>query len=157
MRSIFCTTPQTRRGFLAEAAQSISPNRRDVLAAACACGLGALIGAASALPIHQRLDAAAVAIEGKMLEWRRDFHQNPELGNQEYRTAKQVARHLRSLGYEVRENIAVTGQIRTQEGQPPSSLNNGRIPLQAWMAEHQGAAFDHARCVLAWMQTNKHA
>jgi O-methyltransferase domain len=49
------------------------------------------------------------------------------------------------------------GQFRTQEGQPPSSSNNGRILSQAWMTEHQGAAFDHARCVLAWMQTNKHA
>jgi hypothetical protein len=33
----------------------------------------------------------------------------------------------------------------------------GRMFSQAWMAEHQGAVFDHALCVLAWKQTNKHA
>ncbi len=44
-------------------------------------------------------------------EWRRDFHQHPELGNRETRTAGIVAAHLKSLGFEVREGVAHTGVI----------------------------------------------
>jgi metal-dependent amidase/aminoacylase/carboxypeptidase family protein len=43
-----------------------------------------------------------------MTDWRRDFQENPERGNQEVRTAGLVARHLRALGFDVRENVAVT-------------------------------------------------
>jgi hypothetical protein len=47
-------------------------------------GLAALaVTAGASRPMHQRLDAAAAAIEPKMIGWRRDFHQHPELGNQE--------------------------------------------------------------------------
>src|SRR5580658_2764622 len=67
-------------------------------------------------PLHARLDAAAKTIEQKMIGWRRDFHENPELGNQEFRTAAIVARHLRALGYDVRENVAVTGVVATLRG-----------------------------------------
>ncbi len=49
------------------------------------------------------------ALHDKVIAWRRDFHQHPELGNQEKRTAAIVAKHLRSLGLEVRTDIAVTG------------------------------------------------
>ena len=80
-------------------------------------GLAALAATAGpARPLHQRLDAAAAAIERKMIDWRRDFHQNPEMGNQEVRTAGIVARHLHALGYDVRENVAVTGIVATLRG-----------------------------------------
>jgi amidohydrolase len=102
------------------------PSRRGLLAAACACCAAGLFGAAprgalavapgAARPLHARLDAAAQAVERKMIGWRRDIHQNPELGNQEVRTAGLVARHLRALGYEVRENVAVTGVVATLRG-----------------------------------------
>src|SRR5690606_25920203 len=58
-----------------------------------------------------QLDQKAAAIEQKVIEWRRDFHQHPELGNEEVRTAGIVAQHLRSLGMEVEENVAVTGVV----------------------------------------------
>ena len=82
-------------------------------------GFGLAVLAATAgpsRPLHQRLDAAAAAIEPKMIGWRRDFHQNPELGNQEVRTSGIVARHLCGLGYDVRENVAVTGVVATLRG-----------------------------------------
>jgi hypothetical protein len=128
MQTIFRPKKQRRSAFLAEAAPSKGLNRRDIVAAACACGVGALIGAAPrralaadilAAPsrqIHQRLDVAAAAIEARMIGWRRDIHQNPELGNQEIRTATLVAQHLRTLGYEVREKVAVTGVVATLVG-----------------------------------------
>jgi metal-dependent amidase/aminoacylase/carboxypeptidase family protein len=37
-----------------------------------------------------------------------DFHQNPELGNREFKTAEKIATHLRSLGIEVQTGIAKT-------------------------------------------------
>jgi amidohydrolase len=78
--------------------------------------LAMAMASAKARPLHARLDAAARTIEQKMIGWRRDFHQNPELGNQEFRTAGVVARHLRALGYDVRENVAVTGVVATLRG-----------------------------------------
>jgi hypothetical protein len=44
MQSIFRPTRQARSAFLAEAASSNGLNRRDIVAGACACGVGALIG-----------------------------------------------------------------------------------------------------------------
>ncbi|MBV8914903.1 MAG: amidohydrolase [Acetobacteraceae bacterium] len=51
-----------------------------------------------------------------MLTWRRDIHQHPELGNQEVRTSTMVAQHLRALGYEVRDKVAVTGIVAVLRG-----------------------------------------
>ena len=53
------------------------------------------------------------AVMPKVVEWRRDFHQHPELSNQEFRTAKIVADHLRSLGMEVETEVAHTGVVGT--------------------------------------------
>ncbi|HEX9648099.1 MAG TPA: amidohydrolase, partial [Alphaproteobacteria bacterium] len=61
--------------------------------------------------------ATAAAIEGKVIAWRRDIHQNPELGNREVRTAALVADHLRGLGFdEVRTGIAHTGVVGILRG-----------------------------------------
>ncbi|MDA0235822.1 MAG: amidohydrolase, partial [Proteobacteria bacterium] len=45
------------------------------------------------------------AIQPRMVEWRRDIHQHPELSGQEVRTAALVAEHLRKLGMEVRTGV----------------------------------------------------
>ena len=47
-----------------------------------------------AADVNTKIDA----VMPKVVKWRRDFHQHPELSNQEFRTAKIVADHLRSLG-----------------------------------------------------------
>lgn len=41
--------------------------------------------------LEERVRKDAAAIEPRLIEWRRDIHQHPELGEQETRTAKQVA------------------------------------------------------------------
>ncbi len=64
----------------------------------------------------QLITESADKIESKTISWRRDFHQHPELGNNEKRTAKIIADHLRSLGLEVREGIAKTGVIGILRG-----------------------------------------
>jgi amidohydrolase len=65
------------------------------------------------------LDAAATAIAGQVIEWRRDFHRHPELANRETRTSATVADRLRSLGLEVRTGIAHTGVVAVVEGALP--------------------------------------
>ena len=42
----------------------------------------------------------------KVVEWRHDIHQYPELGNREFNTAKKIAEHLQSLGIEIETGIA---------------------------------------------------
>lgn len=69
--------------------------------------------------LRPAIDSKATAIESKVIEWRRDLHMYPELGNQETRTAKKVADHLRSLGIEVTENVAVTGVVGILKGGKP--------------------------------------
>jgi hypothetical protein len=59
-----------------------------------------------------RRPLAAGACRPKVIAWRRDIHQHPELGNRESRTSKLVADHLRKLGLEVRTGIAHTGVCR---------------------------------------------
>lgn len=62
----------------------------------------------AALPAFAEI-SNSTAIAAKVIAWRRDFHQHPELGNNETRTAAIVAKHLQALGMEVRTGIAHTG------------------------------------------------
>ena len=57
------------------------------------------------------MPASPADVEAKVVAWRRDFHQNPELSNREVRTAGIVADHLRGLGLEVQTGIAQTGVV----------------------------------------------
>lgn len=68
------------------------------------------------------LDKLAKGIEPKIVQWRRDFHQYPELGNREFKTAEKVAAHLKSLGMEVRTGIAHTGVVGILKGGKPGPV-----------------------------------
>lgn len=57
------------------------------------------------------IEKKAAAIEKKVIEWRHHIHENPELSNREFETAKYVANHLKSLGLEVKTGIAHTGVV----------------------------------------------
>lgn len=71
----------------------------------------------------QELDAAFAAIEPKVIAWRRDLHQHPELSNREFRTAEKVAAHLRALGFDkVETGIAHTGVVGTLRGAKPGPV-----------------------------------
>jgi len=65
---------------------------------------------------------AADKIEPKTIAWRRDFHEHPELGNREIRTAKIIADHLRSLGLEVKEGVGKTGVAGILRGAKPGPV-----------------------------------
>src|SRR6188472_3266407 len=66
-----------------------------------------------------KINIAADKIESKCIGWRRDIHEHPELGNNEHRTAKLIAVHLRSLGIEVKEGIGKTGVVGILKGTKP--------------------------------------
>ena len=71
------------------------------------------------------------AIEAQMIAWRRDIHQNPELGNNEVRTSALVAQHLKTLGYDVREGVAHTGVIGVLRGARPGPVVALRADMDA--------------------------
>ncbi len=62
------------------------------------------------------IDQKARSIEEKIIQWRRYFHQNPELGNREFKTAEKVAEHLKQLGIEVKTGVAHTGVVGILKG-----------------------------------------
>ena len=69
--------------------------------------------------LTDKINTAADKIESKCIAWRRDIHEHPELGNNEYRTAKLIADHLRSLGIEVKEKVGKTGVVGILKGAKP--------------------------------------
>ena len=78
-----------------------------------------------------RLDALADRVEPKVIEWRRDFHQHPELSNREFRTAEKVATHLRALGLEVQTGVAHTGVVGVLRGGRPGPVVALRADMDA--------------------------
>lgn len=72
--------------------------------------------------LHAAIDAAAAAILPRVVAWRRDFHEHPELGNSEVRTAKIVADELRALGLEVKTGVAKTGVVGLLRGGKPGPV-----------------------------------
>ncbi len=73
--------------------------------------------------LKTKLDKLAVAIEPKVIAWRRDFHQNPELSNREFKTAEKIAKFLRDLKFdEVKTGIAKTGVVGILRGGKPGPV-----------------------------------
>ena len=62
------------------------------------------------------------SLEAKVIQWRHEIHQNPELSNREFKTAEKVAEHLRALGMEVETDIAHTGVIGLLKGKRPGKV-----------------------------------
>jgi amidohydrolase len=75
--------------------------------------------------------ALAQALEDEMIARRRDFHQHPELGFQEFRTSEIVASELNSLGLEVRTGIGSTGVVGLLEGDKPGPTILMRFDMDA--------------------------
>lgn len=84
-----------------------------------------------AADIRADLDRLADEIEPKVIEWRHDIHQNPELGNREFRTAGIVAEHLRALGFEVQTGVAHTGIVALLKGGKPGPVVALRADMDA--------------------------
>ena len=86
----------------------------------------------AASSVAARIDTSARAIEAQVIAWRRDFHQHPELGNREFRTAAIVAEHLRQLDFdEVRTEVAHTGVVGLLRGALPGPVVTLRADMDA--------------------------
>ncbi len=87
---------------------------------------------AAASPADEKgIFAAAAIVQPKVVAWRRDIHQHPELSNREVRTAAMVADHLKRLGYEVRTGVAGNGVIGILKGGRPGRVVGLRADMDA--------------------------
>jgi len=82
-------------------------------------------------PLPDDVQVSIEAIHGQLIEWRRDLHQHPELGNREFRTSKIVADHLRSLGIEIQTEVAHTGVVGLLKGGLPGPVIALRADMDA--------------------------
>ena len=76
----------------------------------------------NATALKAKIAQKAESLEAKVIAWRRDFHQNPELGNREFKTAEKVAAHLKSLGIEVKTGVGKTGVVGILKGGKPGPV-----------------------------------
>ncbi len=74
---------------------------------------------------------SADKIEQKVIAWRHDIHQNPELGNREFRTSELVSKHLQALGMEVKTKVAHTGVVGILKGEKPGPVIALRADMDA--------------------------
>jgi amidohydrolase len=104
---------------------------RGYLAAGLLLAGACIATSAGAQSLAEAADQKAKAVESKVIAWRRDIHQNPELSNREVRTARLVADHLRQLGIEVRTGVAHTGVIGVLRGGRPGPVVALRADMDA--------------------------
>lgn len=90
-----------------------------------------LVTTSSAKDMNDEINAATDKIAKKLVEWRRHLHQNPELSNREFKTAKYVEAHLRSLGIDVKTGVAKTGVIGILKGGKPRPTIGLRADMDA--------------------------
>jgi len=101
-------------------------------------GLAAAAGDGAGAALQAEIDRRAGALQAKLVAWRRDFHQNPELSNREVRTSKIVADHLRALGLEVETGVARTGVVAVLRGGRPGPTVALRADMDALPVVEQG-------------------
>ncbi|RJF36622.1 MULTISPECIES: amidohydrolase [Pseudoalteromonas] len=99
--------------------------------------LSAISTPAFASDINSELKSANKSVSEKVIKWRRHLHQNPELSNREFETAKYVAKHLRSLGLEVQTGVAHTGVVAKLKGGKKGPLIALRADMDALPVKEQ--------------------
>ena len=77
------------------------------------------------------IEQKALAVQSKLVEWRRYLHQHPELSNREYKTGEFVADHLKALGLEVKYPVAKTGVVAILKGARPGPVIALRADMDA--------------------------
>jgi amidohydrolase len=95
------------------------------------------IASAQQSDFSEIISKKASLAEQKVIAWRHDFHQNPELGNRETRTAAIVAKHLKSLGFEVKTGIGITGVVGILKGGQPGPVIALRADMDALPVEEK--------------------
>ncbi len=72
--------------------------------------------------LQATINQQAKEMEPKLIEWRRYFHQHPELSNREFKTGQFIADYLKSLGLEVQYPVAKTGVVGILKGAKPGPV-----------------------------------
>lgn len=93
--------------------------------------MGVCITFCNGQALNKKAMKEAAKIEDKVIEWRRHFHQFPELSNREFNTAKKIAEHLESLGIEVQTEVAKTGVIGILKGEKEGPVVGLRADIDA--------------------------
>ncbi len=81
--------------------------------------------------LTSKVDKLSEEVIEKVIEWRHDIHQNPELSNREFKTADKIASHLRELGIEVETEVAKTGVVGVLKGGKPGPVIALRADMDA--------------------------
>ncbi len=79
----------------------------------------------------KKIDELCLKVEPKVIAWREDIHQNPELGNREFRTSELIAEHLEKLGIEVQKGVAHTGVVGILRGKKEGPVIALRADMDA--------------------------
>ncbi len=105
--------------------------RAPLAAAAALLTLGTTVLTAQQGAPADDIDRRTAQVMPKVIEWRRDIHQHPELSNQEVRTGALVAEQLRAMGIEVRDHVARTGVVGVLRGAKPGPVVALRADMDA--------------------------
>lgn len=97
-----------------------------------------LFSSAQDAALLARIDKTAGGLTPKIIAWRRDFHQHPELGNREFETAGKVAAHLKSLGIDVQTGVGKTGVVGLLKGGKPGPVVALRADMDALPVTERG-------------------
>jgi amidohydrolase len=89
------------------------------------------LATAHAQNIQQQIDQKSKSLLPKIIEWRRHIHQNPELGNREFKTMEYIAAHCKKLGLEVQTGVAKTGVVAILKGGKPGPVVALRADIDA--------------------------
>src|SRR5687767_12083103 len=89
-------------------------------------------------PLAAEAERLSAELNPQVVAWRRDFHQHPELGNRETRTARVVADELRKLGFTVTTGVATTGVVGVLKGGLPGPVVALRSDMDALPVAEQG-------------------
>jgi amidohydrolase len=94
--------------------------------------------AQTAAPFSASVESSIQSVLPRMIAWRRDFHEHPELSYEEVRTSRVVAQHLRSLRLEVRTGVAQTGVVGVLRGARPGPVIALRADMDALPVTEEG-------------------
>lgn len=101
------------------------------LALAASLLIAAPASAQTSAAFPASVESSIQSVLPRMISWRRDIHQNPELSYEEVRTARVVAQHLRALRMEVRTGVAQTGVVGVLRGGRPGPVIALRADMDA--------------------------
>ena len=81
--------------------------------------------------LQAKIDQQAKELEANVIQWRRHFHEFPELSNREVKTGAYIAEHLKKLGLEVQYPVAKTGVVALLKGAKPGPVIALRADIDA--------------------------